>query len=242
MQGYRAEVLDEILKEASVALAEIEARGASKSHLAEASFKEAMAQETANKATGPAVLLALPRERQPFGEPLTSDPDGGPWQAAARRRQAAARPRKSSSALCAALPQRDRPSFLAKAAPCDRQSSARLRPSTGPVVLGKALPRTCRETSPRQSTTRRQGLAVDFIRTSLYTLLGVVRWPTPLQGCIDEILKEASVALAEIETRGAWNSRLAEAKRQVPKRRQTKRPARRFSWHCQESVSPSVSR
>ena len=173
---------------------------------------------------------------------MTSDPGGGPWQAAARRRQAAARARKSSSALCAALPQRDRPAFLAKAAPCDRQSSARLRPSTGPVVLGKALPRTCRETSPRQSTTRRQGLAVDFIRTSFYTLLGVVRWPTTLQGCIDEILKEASVALAELEARRAWNSRLAEAKRHVPKRRQRKRPARWFSWRCQESVSPSVSR
>ena len=89
---------------------------------------------------------------------------------------------------------------------------------------------------------RHQGLAVDFIRTSLYSHPGVARWPTPLQGyraeVSDEILKEASVALAEMEARGAWNSRLAEAKRQVPKRRQTKRPARRFSWHCQEGVSP----
>jgi hypothetical protein len=141
--------------------------------------KEAMAQETANEATSPAVLLALPREHQPFGEPLASDPHDGPWQAAAGRQQAAARPRKSSSAFCVALPQRVRPPPLATAVPCDRQSSARLRPSTGPVVLGKALPRTCRETSPRQSATRRQGLAVDFIRTSFYTLPVVARWPTP---------------------------------------------------------------
>ena len=152
-----------------------------------------MAQETANKATGLAVLLASPREHQPFGEPLTSDPHGGPWQAAACRRQAAARPRESSSALCVALPQRDRPSLLAKALPCDCQSSARLRPSTGPVVLSNALPRACRTTSPRQSTTRHQGPAVDFIRTSFYTFPGVACWPTSLQGCraeiFDEILK-----------------------------------------------------
>jgi hypothetical protein len=99
--------------------------------------EEAMAKETANNATGPAVLLAWTGEHQPFGEPVTCDLHGGPRQAAACRRQAAARPRKSLSALCVALPQRDRPSLLAKAVPCDRQSSARLRPSTGPMVLGK---------------------------------------------------------------------------------------------------------
>ena len=208
--------------------------------------KEEIAQETANTATGPAALLASPRERQPFGEPLTSDPHDGPWQAAACQRQAAARPRKSSSVLRVALPQRNRSRFLAKAVPCDRQSSARLSPSTGPVALGNALPRTFRENSPRQSTTRHRGPAIDFIRTSFYTLPGIARWPMPLQGyraeVFEEICEEASVVLAESEARGASKSRLAKAKRQWPKRRQTKRPARLLSWHCQESISPSVSR
>ena len=178
LHGYSAEVFEEICE-------------------------EAMAQEAANKATSPAAFLAWPREHQPFGEPLTSDLHGGPWQAAACRRQAAARPRESSSAICVALPQRDIPSLLAMALPCDCQSSARLRPSTGPVVLSNALPRACRTTSPRQSTTRHQGPAVDFIRTTFYTFPGVARWPTFLHGCrsavFDEILKENPVTLAESE-------------------------------------------
>ena len=205
-----------------------------------------MAQETANKATGPTVLSASPRQPQLLGEPLTSDPHGGPWQAAACRRQAAARLRESSSAICVALPQRDRPSLFAKALPCDCQSSARLRPSTGPVVLSNALPRACRTTSPRQSTTRHQGPAVDFIRTSFYTFPGVARWPTFLHGCrsevFDEILKESPITFAKSDARGAPKSRPADAKRPWPKRRQTKQQARRFSWHGQESISPSASR
>ena len=142
--------------------------------------------------------------------------------------------------------ERDRPSLLAKAVPCDRQSSARLRPSTGPVVLSNALPRACRTTSPRQSTTRHQGPAVDFIRTSFYTFPGVARWPTFLHGCrsevFDEILKEASIVLAEREGRGASKSHLVEAKRPWPKRQQTKQQARRFSRHSQESLNSSASR
>ena len=157
LQGYRAEVSDEILKEGSVVLTEIEARGALKSRLAEASFKEAVAQETATRATGPAVLVALPRERQPFGEPLTSDPHGGPWQAAACRRQAAARPRESSSALRVASPQRDRPS--------PRQGSA-----IGQSVLSKASP-IDRADGPRQ------GIAKDLPRDFAEAIYDETPWP-----------------------------------------------------------------
>jgi hypothetical protein len=194
----------------------------------------------------PGGSLGMDKRASALGEPLTSDLHGGPRQAAACRWQAAARPRESSSAICVALPQRDRSSLLAKALPCDRPSSARLRPSTGPVVLSNALPRACRTTSPRQSTTRHQGPAVDFIRTSFYTFPGVARWPTFLHGCrsevFDEILKEASIVLAEREGRGASKSHLVEAKRPWPKRQQTKQQARRFSRHSQESLNSSASR
>ena len=75
--------------------------------------------------------------------------------------------------------------------------SAKFGPSTGPVLLGTAFPRACRETSPRHSTTRHQGTAVYFIRTVVYTLPAVARWPTPVRGnkaeVFDEILNEASV-------------------------------------------------
>ena len=105
----------------------------------------------------------MPREHQPFGEPLTSDPHGGPWQAAACRRQAAARPRKSSSALCVALPQRERerqtiscrqgsamrPSVLSKVSPIDRaggpwQRMAKDLPRDFAEAIYDERPRLCR--------------------------------------------------------------------------------------------------
>jgi hypothetical protein len=99
-------------------------------------------------------------------------------RASGRRRQGLARARRSFAWPCHREANRD------------RQSSARLSSLTGPVALGNALPRTCRETSPRQSTARHRGPAIDFIRTSFYTLPGIARWPMPLQGYRAEVFEE----------------------------------------------------
>ena len=103
--------------------------------------------------------------------------------------------------------------------------------------------------SPRHSTTRHQGTAVYFIRTVVYTLPAVARWPTPLHGnkaeVFDEILNEASVVPWQGHAKGRRAlarpcRRLPSTRRRLPRTtvqvaRQRLAEELRLSWLCREN-------